>query len=114
MKPLFNRATFLKEQTRAHVYARRVIKLDIARQYKAVRRVLSAIIDELTEHRGAVTCAGPFSLIALQEHHHALDRFNDQYKTLISGYQQSLKDLAYIVDQEGEARQEEAKTKSVN
>ncbi len=110
MKLLFNRIAFLKEQIRAHVYARRVIKRDIAIQLKEVRRLLISIINELTERRGT----GPFSLTTLKEHARALDRLGDQYKESIAIYQQLLKDLAYIVNQEREARQEEAKTKPVD
>ena len=113
MKPLFNRAAFLKEQTRVYVYTRRVIKRDIARQYKKVRRILVAIINELTERRGIISCAGgPLTL--LKEHHRALDRLMDQYKEAISVYQQLLKDLTYIVTKERESRYEEAKSKPVN
>ncbi len=114
MKTLFNRIAFLKEQTRAHVYARRVIKLDIARQQKESRRLLGAIMDELTERPGPVKCAGPLSLTAVKEHGRALDRLSDQYKASIFIYQQSLKDLAYIVNQERAARQEEANAKPIN
>ncbi len=109
MKPLFNRIAFLKEQIRAHVYARRVIKRDIAIQLKEVRRLLISIISELTERRCTVNGAEPFSLTTLKEHARALDRLGDQYKDSIAIYQQLLKDLAYIVNQEREARQEEAK-----